>query len=94
MAAADERYSLGDEDDLVTVGDWDCDGIATPALVDAVTGDVFFFSTWAVDGGSAIAEFATTVALPRALFVTDSGACDELTVATTTGESHTIKGTA
>ena len=94
LAAADERYSLGDEDDLVTVGDWDCDGIATPALVDAVTGDVFFFSTWAVDGGSAIAEFATTVALPRTLFVTDSGACDELTVATTTGESHTIKGTA
>jgi hypothetical protein len=41
------RYRLGADGDDVTVGDWDCDGQATPALVRPSTGEVFVFSQWA-----------------------------------------------
>lgn len=61
------RWSLGEPGDLVTVGDWDCDGGASAALLRPATGDVFVFTAWArtdepvtissnqrVDGGVAI----------------------------------------
>ena len=52
---------------MVTVGDWDCDGEASAALLRPASGDVFVFGTWAeldqpvtvsavdqVEGGAAI----------------------------------------
>lgn len=39
---------LGDEGDLVALGDWDCDGIATPALLRPGTGEVFVFPEWSL----------------------------------------------
>jgi hypothetical protein len=41
------RWTLGEPGDLVTVGDWDCDGDASAALLRPATGDVFVFATWA-----------------------------------------------
>jgi len=41
--------SLGDEGDLVALGDWDCDGVATPALLRPGTGEVFVFPEWRLD---------------------------------------------
>ena len=41
------RWTLGEAGDLVAVGDWDCDGEATAALLRPTSGDVFLFSTWA-----------------------------------------------
>jgi len=92
LAVGNERYSLGDPDDLVTLGDWDCDGVATPALVNGSTGDVFLFAAWASDGGSEVAEFVATVDLADTLVTTADGDCDVLTISTTSGESHTFSG--
>jgi hypothetical protein len=44
------RWTLGDAGDVVAVGDWDCDGHATAALLRPSTGDVFHFPTWAAVG--------------------------------------------
>jgi hypothetical protein len=41
------RWTLGEPGDLVTVGDWDCDGEASAALLRPASGDVFVFATWA-----------------------------------------------
>jgi hypothetical protein len=41
------RWSLGEPGDLVALGDWDCDGDASAALLRPGTGDVFVFSAWA-----------------------------------------------
>jgi hypothetical protein len=44
------RWQLGEPGDVVTLGDWDCDGNASAALLRPGTGDVFLFSAWAEMG--------------------------------------------
>ena len=41
------RWTLGEPGDVVAVGDWDCDGEASAALLRPASGDVFLFATWA-----------------------------------------------
>lgn len=41
------RYEVGQVGDQIAVGDWDCDGIPTPALLRPTSGEVFVFPTWA-----------------------------------------------
>jgi hypothetical protein len=43
------RYQLGQPEDVVVLGDWDCDGRDTPALY-RPGGAVFFFAGWADEG--------------------------------------------
>ena len=40
------RYAIGTEGDLVVIGDWDCDGVATPAIARPGTGPVAMFDRW------------------------------------------------
>jgi len=44
------RYRLGRDGDVAMLGDWDCDGRATPALYRPATGEVFLFDGFADDG--------------------------------------------
>lgn len=44
------RYEVGQDGDLVVVGDWDGDGARTPALLRPATGEVFVFQEWATNG--------------------------------------------
>lgn len=44
------RWSIGQPGDLAALGDWDCDGEATPALLRPSTGEVFVFREWAAEG--------------------------------------------
>ena len=46
LVVSGTRYCVGQLGDLMEVGDWDGDGIATPALVRPTTGAVFAFSSW------------------------------------------------
>jgi hypothetical protein len=41
------QWSLGEPGDVAAVGDWDCDGEASAALLRPATGDVFLFADWA-----------------------------------------------
>jgi hypothetical protein len=58
------RYGVGRPGDLLAVGDWDCDGSATVALVHAGTGEVFVFDGWA--SGTTAEETASGATVPGA----------------------------
>ncbi len=46
IATPTRRWLIGQTDDLVAVGDWNCDGIATPAVLRPTSGEAFFFAVW------------------------------------------------
>lgn len=46
------RYAIGSEGDLVVIGDWDCDGEATPAIARPDTGQVVLFDRWPSPGAT------------------------------------------
>ncbi|HET6953054.1 MAG TPA: hypothetical protein VFI47_21920 [Acidimicrobiales bacterium] len=50
ITAGPAQFTLGQPGDLLAVGDWNCDGLASPALLRPATGDVFVFSGWAPPG--------------------------------------------
>jgi hypothetical protein len=43
------RFEVGEPGDVVVVGDWDCDGTATPAVLRPASGEVFVFPSWTSD---------------------------------------------
>ena len=43
------RFALGAPGDEVLLGDWDCDGRATPAVYRPDTGEVHLFAAWPTD---------------------------------------------
>lgn len=47
VRVGDLHYEVGEPGDRLVLGDWDCDGSATPALLRPTTGEVFVFPTWA-----------------------------------------------
>ena len=49
------RWTVGGPGDLVAVGDWDCDGTPTPALVRLSTGRLHVFTEWAEEGAESVA---------------------------------------
>jgi hypothetical protein len=75
---------LGEEGDLVALGDWDCDGIATPALLRPATGEVFVFPRWSID--EPLEVTATTVVPDASAVAAGSGDCPQLVVETPDGE--------
>lgn len=42
----DGDWTVGTLDDLIAIGDWDCDGRATVAIIGTTTGVVSFFGSW------------------------------------------------
>jgi hypothetical protein len=58
---AGERWTVGEPGDLLAVGDWDCDGVTTPAAYRPATGEVFVFTDWATDGQPVTVEPVTLV---------------------------------
>ena len=72
------RYPVGAAGDQVAVGDWDCDGIATVALVQP-GGRVYLFEAWPQEEplvGTLVAELPPPVELTGVT----RGTCNELTV--------------
>ena len=47
IVVGEHHYAIGEPDDVVVVGDWDCDGRATAAVLRPSTGNVFRFDGWA-----------------------------------------------
>lgn len=75
-------YEVGRPGDLVSVGDWDCDGRATPALLRTATGEVFVFDGWATPDHDLTVAPLTVVSEATAVAGRDRNGdgCPELTV--------------
>ena len=43
------RFALGRSGDEMFLGDWDCDGVETPALFRSSTGATFYYDTWSTN---------------------------------------------
>jgi hypothetical protein len=56
-----QRFAVGDPGDRVAVGDWDCDGVATAAVLRPSSGAVFVFTEWDAQH-DVVATPTTTVA--------------------------------
>lgn len=89
------RYAIGAEGDLVVIGDWDCDGEATPAIARPNTGQVVLFDRWPPPGATISESDASVhrvvddligVELEKA---DEPGTCDRLRVHTAT-RSHLL----
>ncbi|HEC09559.1 MAG TPA: hypothetical protein ENI86_08330 [Acidimicrobiales bacterium] len=91
LVADGVRYSIGDDDDLVTVGDWNCDGVATPALVTVPEGRVFLFPGWGGDSGSVTAVEIRSWPEPRSVAAVAGPGCDTLAVVAASGR-HEVGG--
>jgi hypothetical protein len=80
------RYGLGAPGDLVSIGDWDCDGADTAALVRRASGEVFLFDGWARAGADAVARRVRIVAGPvTGSSAVGDGSCDVLVVTAADG---------
>ena len=81
------RYAVGQKGDQVTVGDWDCDGRATVALLRPGTGEVFVFPGWAEPGHDlTVSAVQTVTAARRLIAASGEGECPALVVETATGQ--------
>jgi hypothetical protein len=80
-------WELGEADDHRLLGDWDCDGIETPALVDAPAGAVFVVDAW--PELEAEARYVTTITgvIDVSVARGERPVCDRLVVVTEDGES-------
>lgn len=81
-----ERWAVGETGDVVVLGDWDCDGTASPAVLRPSTGEVWVFPTWAEQAGTTAARVpgATTARARR------TGRCDRLEVVDAQGQSTPV----
>ncbi|HZA00558.1 MAG TPA: hypothetical protein VE575_17495 [Acidimicrobiales bacterium] len=91
ITAGTARWTLGKPGDVVTVGDWACDGRGAPALLRPATGDVFVFPTWAEAGQPLTVEAHDR--LPGAVAIRsqpgDDG-CDRLAVELASGATTVV----
>ncbi|MEO7555292.1 MAG: protein kinase [Acidimicrobiales bacterium] len=77
---AERRYHLGAPGDVLLVGDWDCDGIATPGLYRPAEGLALQFASWDPGAqGAAPAQSATLEADGQPRVEPADGACDVIT---------------
>jgi hypothetical protein len=80
------RYPVGEAGDQVAVGDWDCDGVATVALVQD-GGRVYVFDGWP-EGAALVGELLVDLTPPVRLADVARGACNELVVHYAGGTWH------
>lgn len=72
------RYQVGDPGDLVVVGDWDCNGSSTPAVLRPSTGEVFVFTAWASDREVVVPPVASIDDAVNLMVGEEAGGCSAL----------------
>lgn len=87
------KYQLGANGDQLAVGDWDCDGTATPALVRPGTGEVFVFARWATPAEPVSMAPTAVVAAGAKPDLERPSKCGPLRLRTVRGETTTVTAT-
>ena len=83
------RWSVGALGDILAVGDWDCDGTATPAVVRPSTGRLYLFDAWATEGADTTAALGPPI--PSGVSALEADGCGAATLRTVDGASHRIE---
>jgi hypothetical protein len=95
VETAEGRWSVGEPDDVVVLGDWSCDGRATPAVLRPSSGAVFVFTDWAGTGEPLRIEPVATMPEGRTLLTEPAGAaepsCDVPVVEMADGSHHVVE---
>jgi hypothetical protein len=74
------RYAIGRAGDTLLLGDWDCDGRATPALYRPSSGAVVYFDGWDTTGEGLAPAAQGQGRIDGRASVRHDGHCDEVTV--------------
>ncbi len=74
------RYGVGQPGDKAVVGDWNCDGTPTLALLQPSTGVIAVFAGWPAPSQRLEADYVTVVDGATDLRNDPSGGCDQLRV--------------
>ncbi|HEV2810660.1 MAG TPA: protein kinase [Acidimicrobiales bacterium] len=90
VSSSGRRWQVASADDLVAVGDWDCDGLATPAVVRHRTGRIWVYNKWAEGSQADLVEAAGTVPDAASARAVDGDGCDDLQVTDVTGQTTRI----
>lgn len=96
VRAAGAQWQVATATDVVLVGDWDCDGVATAAVVRPGSGQVWLFAHWAGTGEDVAAVLAKVV--PGAVSATvverppgaPATACDRIEVLDHSGAATVV----
>lgn len=85
------RYAIGLPGDLVVLGDWDCDGTTTPAVVRPADGTVWSFPSWTT-GPEVLAAEPVSLAAGAIGATTRAGTegCDVLAITTAAGDEVVV----
>lgn len=92
VTTRDGRWEVGAPGDVAALGDWDCDGDATIALLRPAISRVFVFDAWAEHNADLVANELEGVPGARWIEATDvdGDGCDEIVVHTDNGDSVTL----
>lgn len=90
VSSSGRRWRVASADDLVAVGDWDCDGLATPAIVRYATGRIWVYDKWVEGSEAALVEAAAAVPEATAANAVDGDGCDDLEVTDAGGQTTRI----
>ncbi|MEY2420842.1 MAG: eukaryotic-like serine/threonine-protein kinase [Acidimicrobiaceae bacterium] len=86
-----QRFEAGVAGDRVAVGDWNCDGVSTPAVLRPSTGAVFVFDAWASDGADVSVSPSHTIVGAVDVLTRDRGdGCSTLVVVRADGTEEEI----
>lgn len=94
IVAGSLRFAAGRPGDVVVVGDWDCDGQATPAVLDPATGDLFVFDAWPPSAGGELtvgARAAVAGAIGARTADVDGDGCDDVVLERRSGPPAVVR---
>ena len=92
VTAGPVQWTLGEPGDMAAVGDWDCDGQASAALLRPRTGDVFAFPAWAESGSPVSVQPIERVGEATGIRArTGDDGCDELVVDVASGTARSVE---
>ncbi|HEX2849572.1 MAG TPA: hypothetical protein VHN98_03430 [Acidimicrobiales bacterium] len=89
VSAGAARFVVGSEGDVLVLGDWQCDGRRTLALLRPTSGELYVFDGWAAVGADLTGRLVQRV--PGAAAVRPDDQCGRATVTTLGGATVAVR---